>query len=245
MTCPFAHLDGSYVLGALAPAERQEFEAHLASCEECARAVRELAGLPGLLARVDQSVLESEPADEPVPETLLPALVAQVRRRRRVSLGVTAAAAAAAAAVLVGVPALVSASNDQSNVPQAGPSISASPTPVAEAMRTLGGAPVRGSVAFQDVAWGTKLDLTCTYIHHQTAGERAGSGGTETWGTGANSDYVLVVRTRDGRVEQVGTWHAVPGATMRLAAGTSASRDQIASVEVRTAQGQPVLRLVA
>ena len=37
--------------------------------------MRELAGLPGLLARVDPDVLESAPHVEPVPETLLPALV--------------------------------------------------------------------------------------------------------------------------------------------------------------------------
>ena len=31
MTCEHAHLDGSYVLGALSPAERQRFEQHLAT----------------------------------------------------------------------------------------------------------------------------------------------------------------------------------------------------------------------
>ena len=46
MSCEFEHLDGSYVLGALAPGERQEFEHHLSGCAECARAVQELAGMP-------------------------------------------------------------------------------------------------------------------------------------------------------------------------------------------------------
>ena len=58
MTCQFAHLDGAYVLGSLAPAERLEFEAHLPGCAECSRGVRELAGLPGLLAQVDVADLE-------------------------------------------------------------------------------------------------------------------------------------------------------------------------------------------
>ena len=37
MSCEFAHQDGAYVLGALSPAERREFEQHLAGCDECAR----------------------------------------------------------------------------------------------------------------------------------------------------------------------------------------------------------------
>ena len=51
MSCDFAHQDGAYVLGALSSSERMAFEHHLATCPECARAVRRLAGLPGLLAR--------------------------------------------------------------------------------------------------------------------------------------------------------------------------------------------------
>ena len=66
MSCEFAHSDAAYVLGALAPADRLAFERHLAGCAECTRAVRELAGLPGLLGRVDASILEHPPADEPV-----------------------------------------------------------------------------------------------------------------------------------------------------------------------------------
>ena len=44
-TCEYAHLDGSYVLGALSPAERQEFEQHLADCAACS-AVGARAGRP-------------------------------------------------------------------------------------------------------------------------------------------------------------------------------------------------------
>ena len=58
MTCPFAHDDAAYVLGSLSPGERLDFERHLAGCAECARSVRALAGMPGLLDRVDAAVLE-------------------------------------------------------------------------------------------------------------------------------------------------------------------------------------------
>ena len=48
----FAQWDAAYVLGALSPAERREFEEHLASCPACQAAVSELVAIPGLLAQV-------------------------------------------------------------------------------------------------------------------------------------------------------------------------------------------------
>ena len=53
------------------------------------------------------------------------------------------------------------------------------------------------------------------------------------------------MRTRDGRTEQVGTWRSLQGRTMRLTAATSAAVRDIASVEVRTTDGRPVLELTA
>ena len=101
MSCEYAEQDGAYVLGALPAAERLAYEQHLTTCDECSRAVRQLAGLPGLLSRVDTTVLDDVPADEPVPDFLLPNLVREVRRtRRRRFLLVAGAAAAAVVAVL-------------------------------------------------------------------------------------------------------------------------------------------------
>jgi hypothetical protein len=234
MSCQFAHLDGSYVLGALSPAERQEFEQHLSGCAECAQSVRELAGLPGLLSRVDRDVLESPPAVTPVPDSLLPALVDRVRRARRRRTFVTAGLAAAAAAIVaVGSLGVTGAfDSDQSRTaPSSSPG--ATPTsPAGQAMTPVGSVPVRASVAFETVAWGTRLDLTCTYVTDGGVYESAPS-----------ATYVLVVHTRDGRTEKVGTWRALPGTTMRLSAATASSRQDIASVEVWTEKGRPVLKL--
>jgi len=44
---------GAYVLGALAPADRSAYERHLANCARCREEVAQLAGLPGLLGRLD------------------------------------------------------------------------------------------------------------------------------------------------------------------------------------------------
>lgn len=242
MSCPFTHLDGSYVLGALSPAERQEFEEHLAHCGECSASVRQLAGLPGLLARVDADTLTVPVVDEPVPDTLLPSLVREVRRSRRRRAYVTAGLAAAAA-VTVTVGSLgVAGSLGGNDTPVTGPrpTTSAGVTPGAGGspaagleMAAVGQASMRANVAFESVAWGTRLSLTCTY-------DAAAPG----YGEPQQTSYALVVRTRDGRTEQVATWRGLPGRTMMLDAATASRRADIASVEVRTAEGQPVLKLV-
>src|ERR1700712_2781553 len=139
MSCDFAHHDGSYVLGALSPVERKEFELHLAGCEECARSVRELAGLPGLLARVDPDVLTSPPVAEPLPETLLPALVAHVRQAQRrrwfVSAGAATAAAGGVAVGALGVTGEFNSDRAPSAVPA---SPGASLTPAGQVMSPIG-----------------------------------------------------------------------------------------------------------
>lgn len=235
MTCRYAHHDGSFVLGALSPTERQEFAEHLAGCADCARAVRELAGLPGLLARVDPDVLECSPIEEPVPDTLLPTLVRQVRHTQRRRMFVTAGVAAAAAMIVaVGTLSLTGAL-DGDRTPTASPSSSATLiTPAGQAMLPVGQASMAANLAFEPVAWGTRLDLTCTYPLGEDAYESPRA-----------ATYALVVHTRDGRTEQVATWRSLPGQTMRLAAASSASLEDISSVEVRTAGGEPVLRLPA
>ncbi len=236
MSCGFARQDGSYVLGALSPHERQEFEQHLAGCEECARSVRELAGLPGLLSRVEPEVLASPPVGDPVPETLLPALIHQVRRTRQWRLAsMVGLAAAAVVAVVVGTLALTGVIGDEDPGPVASPpATTASATvPPGRSMLPIGHVAVRGTLALTSVLWGTKLDLTCTY-----------EGGGD-YGTPPVQTYEMFVRTTDGRTQQVASWRGLPGRTMRLAAATAASRQDITSVEVRTSSGHTVLKLVA
>jgi anti-sigma factor RsiW len=46
MTCLYPFDDGPYVLGALSPTERAEYERHLAGCQTCRGSVAALAVLP-------------------------------------------------------------------------------------------------------------------------------------------------------------------------------------------------------
>lgn len=242
MSCSLGHLDGAYVLGALSPAERRTFEQHLDGCSTCTRAVGGLAGLPGLLARVDPEALEAlvpgvpggSPGTDDVPvtappDTLLPALVRDVRRTQRRRTLMTAGLAAAAAVLVAGSALGVGVATGVVGGPTA--TTAGPPSVVAPAgtpMVPLGYAPMQARVAFAPVAWGTRLDLACSYA--------AASDGRP-------ATYVLVVRTRDGRTEQVATWRGLPGRTMRLSAATAARAADISSVEVRTSDGRAVLEL--
>jgi hypothetical protein len=234
MSCELAHLDGAYVLGALSPYERQEFERHLTGCDDCARSVRELAGLPGLLARVDPDVLTSPPVEVPVPETLLPALVREVRRVQRRRTFLTAGAAAAAAAVLVVGTLATTGALDQERPPTAAPSSSSTTVPTGRAMVAVGDTSMTASLALESVDWGTRLDLTCTYPPPPDQ---------DGYELPPVRSYALVVHTRDGRSEQVATWRALPGRTMQLVGATAANREDITSVEVLDAQGVSLLEL--
>ncbi len=223
MSCAFADNDATYVLGALSPAERLAYEQHLDTCADCTRAVRQLAGLPGLLARVDPAVLE-EPADlEPVPEAVLTNLVWEVRRtRRRRRLATVGLAAAAILAV-----AALAFSTLRGPEPESPPAAAAPGL----AMTPVGNVPVHARLALESVAWGTRLQLACTYAPDAS------------WTTRPHAPtYTLFVRTRDGQTQEVGTWRSVEGKTMRLSAATATLRQDIASVEVRTADGRAILR---
>lgn len=226
MTCEFAHLDGVYVLGSLGVSERAAYERHLAGCDECSRAVRDLAGLPGLMARVPLEVLEPPGERAPVPGTLLPAVVAEARRsqgRRRVA---TAALVAAAVVLLVlALTGIGVALLDDDAPPTAAPTPTASTAPAVE-MESLG-TPSFGWVSLSERDWGTRIDLTCTY-----EGRLAG-----------RTTYELVVEAADGSARRVGSWRSDRGEEVHVTMASAVAPDDIAAVEVRTGSGYPVLRL--
>jgi len=226
-TDEFALYDAAYVLGALSPADRREFEDHLKGCAACASSVGELAGLPGLMSKVSEDQLTAEV--EAPPETLLPALARAVRRergRRRMAVGT----AAAAAACLIAVGAVALTNSDSPTRPTVA---SPSTTPAGTASLALSAVvptSVTASARLVDTAWGTRIDLTCSY----KANGSAPAGGFP---------YAMVVIDRSGVAQQVATWKAPPGRKLTVMGATSLARQDIASVEVRTLSGLAILRL--
>lgn len=143
MICQYAEHDAAYLLGALDPAERAEYQLHLRGCAQCRAGVADLAALPGLLSRV-----RAEPV-QPVPAGLLPGLLARVRAQRRVARWRLAAAAALAGAAAATVIVLL---------PGAG-----APQPAAVQMTAAAEAPVTAAVVLTERGWGTSIDMLCSY----------------------------------------------------------------------------------
>ena len=98
------------------------------------------------------------------------------------------------------------------------------------AMSAVVPSPVTASARLVDMAWGTRIDLTCSY----KANGSAPAGGFP---------YALVVIDRSGVAQQVATWKAPPGRKLTVMGATSLARQDIASVEVRTLSGHAILRL--
>ena len=224
-TDEFARYDAAYVLGALSPADRRNFEDHLATCPTCASSVGELAGLPGLMSRVSLDQLIAEP--EPVPGTLLPSLARAVRRERgRRAIVVGASAAAAACLIAVGAVALTRPDSP------ARPPVTASTQPgtASQALAAVVPSPVTASARLVDMAWGTRIDLTCAYRAQGLYPSR-------------QVPYAMVVIDRNGAAEQVATWKALPNRTLTVMGASSKARQEIAAVEIRTLGGKTILRL--
>jgi anti-sigma factor RsiW len=228
--------DAAYVLGSLSPADRHEFEAHLRHCPSCRHAVAELSDMPALLSQLDHAVVadidDTHRVGEasPVPADMLPSLLAKVAWRRRRSRLITWTASAAAAAVLaIGVFVGVKPHSPTSMPapPQASaPSVSAPPSASALEMAQVGTKALASTVSVSSQHWGTYIDMKCVclapvYAHHDR--------------------LAMVVVGRDGSRTQLATWVAEPGHTATPVGSISTPVDQIAAVQVVSADNGHVL----
>jgi anti-sigma factor RsiW len=214
--------DAAYLLGSLSADDRRRYERHLADCDACASLVAELAGLPGLLAKVPapeaEELLERTPP--PAPD-LLPALVHHVaRRRRRVrrwALGLTVGAVATglAVAAMVGPGLLVPSTP--------GPA----PASAAVELQAVTPSPLAASIRLVEEKWGTHIEMECTYA----AGNRYSPA----------AEYAMYVTDDSGDSMEVATWTAGPGQTATPSGTTAVALAQIRFVEVRSVPDGAVL----
>jgi len=214
----FAQWDAAYVVGALAPADRREFEEHLADCAECRRAVAELMPAVGLLSRLTaaeaeriDSDIDVDPGDdESRPVEILSLARERSRRRRRTRIiALVAAVVLIIAAVAVPV------------------TMSSFLRPAAEsfALQSVVEVPLEASVRLTSVDWGTRIELDCRYP------DAPGSDPDASW------TYALAVVDAAGEASTVSTWRAGPGSSARLSAGTALDVDDIRGVEIRSMSG--------
>ena len=212
----FAHDDAAYVLGALSVEQTAAFEAHLATCMICQDSVAEISHVPSVLAGITEADLTAGLAESNPPESLLPSLLDAVRRDRRrrrlIGAGVAGLAAAAIVALSVALVAPGSGSSGGGTKPLA--------------MTALVSSPVAATAQLQDVTWGTRITLDCTYHSVYTP----------------DVSYSLVVHDKNGRTESGGSWQLDPGRTTHFVGGASVHRSDIASIDI-TAGTTPILTL--
>ena len=234
MTCEHMLDDGAYVLGALSPAERADFERHLSTCASCREAVASLAVLPGLLGRLDQgsamSLGAGTSAPVPAPTTILPrvlAATAQQRRfdrrrgRRRRAL-LSTAFALVALMLTFGVAAMVHMHD------------TAAPIIPMSAMRPAGEpwGLISADIGVQPAEGGSELVWTCWYTdNHET-----GNTGDSPWVL-----QMVVFDKAQHQPETIGTWTVSPGHKVTITGRTHLTPAQIDTVEMQRTDGSTLL----
>jgi hypothetical protein len=223
--------DAAYVLGALSPADRRTFEDHLRDCAECRESVQRLAGMPGLLALTTAETLQD--SGPPVPDSLLPELLARAdaaRRRRGWMVGGLLAASIALLLALAGIVVLRPSTADTAGAAETAPTSTAAATTtdtaVPEPMTQVLAGPMTASLELVDKKWGTAITVFCKYDQD----------------VDTNTPYDLAIVDTDGHQTSAGTWRAVPGVTARVVAATAVPRDRIAALEVKLPDGRTILR---
>lgn len=224
----YATWDAAYVLGSLSSTERREYEAHLDTCDRCRAAVSDLSGMPALLGLLSADDVRGLETDQPEPPPLRPEVLTsvldKVRWRRRRSRWLTSAAVGMAAALLaVGLvvavrPEIVGLQNGTT-----------APAVAQLQMNKVAPTPFSATVSLSSFAWGTRIDMACTYAQW--------SGGDGE----APSNLGMVVVGRDGSRMQVATWLGLSNATALPSGNTAMPKGEIASVQLVSVDSGKVL----
>jgi hypothetical protein len=231
---PYSDWDGAYVLGALSMDERREYELHFASCSACAAAVADLAGIPGILTKIntDSAVaLMNAPIDvhesrlEPDLVQRLARTVSQQRRRARRRWSVGLSAAAAVLIVFGAIAGNVMNSSRNFGNPASNVALGTQVTmaPIAPIVMTA-------NLQVTSKPWGTRFDWSCKYVGTWSARYSPGS-------------YDLVITDASGKTFTIATWSAPGPIANGLAATSNLSTKDIRTVEIRaTGSTAPLVR---
>ena len=244
----FAQWDAAYMLGALSPADRREYEEHLAGCPTCQAAVSELAAIPGLLAQVspaDAAMLsmavdnktghretatateaelmeatanETELIEAGPPTSLLPKMIKMARTRRRKMLAAVAGIAAAVVLVIGGVVIGTGLIPFRPESPQRVAFSQVVPSSIMAVADVIPGSD------------GTQINVECTYA--EINDPRPGGG---------HNEYSIFVVDRFGHSEAIKEWPATPNKLMRPSGMTPLHLSQIADLEIRQSDTNEVL----
>ncbi|MEU0553378.1 zf-HC2 domain-containing protein [Dactylosporangium sp. NPDC006015] len=252
-----------YVLGALSPEERDTYERHLASCAECQAEVAEFGDLPELLGKLDPGVASwagpsavppsslsssssssdlswagpsvasspssswagpsavPSPADASGADPLLPRVLDRARHSRRTERRRRRwqTAGTALVAACLGVLAVLGVRSAGLGQPDF--------VAMQEVAATV---PVTASLAIEGLDDGTLVRMRCAYKP---------GGGYGKW------TYKLYVVPKSGEPEELDSWTAGAGDEYELKAHSQFRRDNIEKIEIRGADGTPLLALDA
>ena len=103
------------------------------------------------------------------------------------------------------------------------------PTVQALEMNKVSETPINASISLTGFGWGTRIDMACSY------GDWGQSGNTPPQNLG------MVVVGRDGSHTQVASWLGLSGATALPSATTPMQKDEIAAVQLVSADDGKVL----
>ena len=238
---PFLRWDAAYVLGALAPSDRRAYEEHLPSCAACTAALAEVAGVPGMLARVEPAVALELDATSAPPEGLLDGLLERADQagasqpdlatatpsappvQRPLARRWLAPALAAAAGALLVIGVTVGRDIGDDSRPGSQPSATA----VVVALDQVDQDTLSATARLTAVDTGTVVQVECSLAPDPYASD---------W------EYSLVVTDNDGESTTLGSWKLSPGESAEWEATTEVPAEDIARLEIRDDMGQTLLQ---
>jgi len=217
--------DAAYVLGALSTDERREFEQHLVGCEACQSGVAGLAGMPGLLMKIDATTAEAlvsttvRENEFVLPLAPIQNLAQAMIKRRSIARRRFAAGMAIAASVVMVIGLIVGVNIGSSSKPGSNQDAVAT-TGIKVAMVPIGTNAMVVNMHVTKKAWGTQFSWNCVYGSDSSA-----------WST--PQAYDLVITDTSGVSTTVATWSQSGSGAKGLVASTGIPLSMIKTIDVR------------